>query len=79
MLIKHIMQLISTIQKIEYDFVPVWIAQTVPIRTPHYIPRYFSTPKSSILYNDLLVYQMFDDYMLISESFNLNLGIRKQI
>ena len=31
MFIKYIMQLRSTIQKFEYDFVPVWIAQMVPI------------------------------------------------
>ena len=28
----------------------------LPIRTPHYIPRHFSTPKNSILYNHLLVW-----------------------
>ena len=55
MFIKYIMQSSSTIQKNEYDFVPVWIAQMVPIRTPHNIPRHFSTPKNSILYNYLLV------------------------
>ena len=30
MFIKYIMQSNSTIQKIEHDFVPVWIAQMVP-------------------------------------------------
>ena len=55
MFIKYIMEVSSTIQKIEYDFVPVRIAQMDPIRTPHYIPRHFSTPKNSILYNYLLV------------------------
>ena len=42
MFIKYIMQSSSTFQKFEYDFVPVWIAQMVPIRTSHYIPRHFS-------------------------------------
>ena len=37
MFIKYLMQLSSTVQKIEYNFVPVWIAQVVPIRTPQYI------------------------------------------
>ena len=48
MFIKNIMQSSSTIQKIEYDFVPVWIAKMVPIRTPHNIPRHFRTPKYSL-------------------------------
>ena len=48
------MQLSSTIQKIEYDFVPAWIAQ-IPIRTPQYIQKHFGTPKNSILYMYLLV------------------------
>ena len=47
MIIKYIMQLSSNIQKIEYDFVPVWTAQMVSIRTPHYIHRHLSTPKNS--------------------------------
>ena len=55
------MQLSSTILKIEYDFVPVWIAQMVPIRTPQYIPRHFRTPKNSIFYNYLLVLSNIDD------------------
>ena len=55
MFIKCIMQMSSIIQKIEYDFVPVWVAQMVPITTPHYIHRHFSTPKNSILYNYLFV------------------------
>ena len=53
MFIKYIMQLSSTIQKIEYDSIPERIVQMVPIRTPHYIPRHFSTHKNSILYNYL--------------------------
>ena len=53
MFIKYIMQSSSTIQKIEYDFVPVWIAQMVPSRhlTIYLDTWHFSTPKNSILYN----------------------------
>ena len=61
MFFKYIMQSSSTIQKIEYDFVPVWIAQMVPTRTPHNIPRHFSTPRTPYYIIICLFYQMFDD------------------
>ena len=70
MFIKYIMQLSSTILKNEYDLVPVWIAQMVPIRTPQYIPKHFSTPpppkkkkkkKTPYFVIMYLFYQMFDD------------------
>ena len=54
MFIKYIMQSSTTIQKIKYDFVPIWIAQMAPFRTPHNIPKHFSTLNNSILYNYLL-------------------------
>ena len=73
------MQLSSIIPKIEYDFVPVWIAQVVPMRTPLYIARHFSTSKTSILYSHLLVLSRLINYMLLSLSLNLHLGIWKQI
>ena len=56
MIIKYIMKLSTNIQKVEYDFVPVWIAQMVPNRTPHYIYKDTSVPpRTPILYNYLLV------------------------
>ena len=61
MFIKYIMQSSSTIQKIEYDFVPVWIAQMVP---SGHLTIYLDTsvpPKTPYYIIIRLFDQMFDD------------------